>query len=55
MEHKNTELQEAQSAAVEPTAAPEPRPWITPTFERVPLSEALDNLGSGGDFNGRAS
>ena len=31
------------------------RPWIAPTFERVSLNEALDNLGSGGDFNGRAS
>ena len=30
-------------------------PWIPPTFERVPLNEALDNLGVGGDFNGRAS
>jgi hypothetical protein len=40
MEQTNTktELQEQQTAT-------ELRPWVTPSFERVPLSEALDGPG----------
>jgi len=37
-----TEPQEQQTAA-------EPRPWVTPTFERVPLNEALTGTGPSGD------
>jgi hypothetical protein len=33
-ENINTEAQEQ-------TAAPAPHEWVTPTFERVPLNEAL--------------
>lgn len=52
MERKNTkmELPEAQPAAAEPTATPEPRPWVTPAFERVPLNEAL--AGAAGFWDG---
>jgi hypothetical protein len=43
------ELQEKQ-VVTEPTAAPAPRPWVTPVFERVALGEALMNeLGPGSD------
>ena len=40
MEQTNTktELQEQQTAT-------ELRPWVTPSFERVPLSEALAGTG----------
>ena len=30
-------------------AATEPRPWVTPAFERVALREALSGLKKGGD------
>lgn len=42
MEQTNTKPEpQAQPPVTEPTAAPAPRPWVTPTFERVPLNEAL--------------
>ncbi len=28
---------------------PAPRPWVTPSFERLPLGEALSGSGAGAD------
>jgi hypothetical protein len=52
MEQTNnkTGLQEQQTVT-EPTAAPAPRPWVTPTLERVPLKEALFG-GAAGNVDG---
>jgi hypothetical protein len=52
MEHADIKVE--QQPATETVATPAPRPWITPTFERVPLNEALDTPGGGGDFSGRS-
>lgn len=56
MNHAPDKLEPQEELKLEePTSQFVPRPWVTPTFERVPLNEALDNPGSGSDFNGRAS
>jgi hypothetical protein len=39
MEQTNIKIEpQEQQPVAEPTA---PRPWVTPTFERAPLDEAL--------------